>query len=172
MKSKLLWWIGSLLILGLVILALNEAGQKHSARQNEAQIVTLAPTDLVSVGADPQNWQSDLETVTALFESISPVDESLSATEQVASVPPELSLLGASLGQLRQQALGELQKTQQLAQILKYQAKRQELFLPIRALAYTHLILLARGGQIKIDQASFDPEVRNLAEIVLESPQP
>lgn len=172
MKSKLLWWIAPLLILALVILALKEAGQQRSAREREAQIVTLAATDLTTLGSDAQNWQADLETVTTLFESIAPVDESLSATEQVASVPPELSLLGSALGQLRQQAMENQDKAQQLAKILQREAQRPELFLPVRALAYTHLVLLARSGQIKVDESKFDPEVRNLAEIVLEAPQP
>lgn len=167
MKLKWLIWPSLAVLLTVVVI-----GIYRSRDSQDVPIIALSEENLVQIGQDPANWTQDLETIRALFASIAPVDESLSATEQVASIPPELTILGAGLEQMRQLASQDRAKGEELATILDHEAQRSELFLPIRALAYTHLVILAKDGQVKIDESKYPAEVKALAAVVLSEEKP
>lgn len=162
--------LSSLLILTLALAGFLFWRAVEGPLTPQVAVITLSEKDLTSLGQDPAKWEEDLATLRALFESFGPVSEQTSPTEQVASIPPELYILGPSLEAMRARAQEETQQAQALAQLLENQARRRELFLPIRALALTHLVLLGRRTQVSVDYESFDPEVRALADVVLQTP--
>lgn len=164
-----------LLLSLLLIFTLGLAGylfwrEIEGKNASQVPVITLEEKDLTSLGKDPKNWDSDLESLRALFASFGPVNDEASPTEQVASIPPELYILGPSLEAMRASALSDPAKASALATLLEEEARKAELFLPIRALSLTHLVLLARSEGNSIDYESFDPEVRTLADVVLQTP--
>lgn len=144
--------------------------EKPFSKTAQVPVITLNDGDLAALGTKPEAWTSDLETLQALFESFGAGPTEMTPTEQVASIPPELYALGPSLELMRAQATEDTTKAKALAELLEHQARRAELFLPIRALALTHLVLLGRSTEIQVDYESFDQDVRSLADVVLVTP--
>ena len=167
MKSQIFY-----LSLALIAALLVGSSFFYWAQQDKVspiEIVAIGedPTDFGELGAHPERWSQDLADLETLFSAFTTIDTTKTPSEQVASIPPELKVLGASLTMMREQASHNEGRARELATLLQAEAKRAEQFLPIRALAYTHLKLLAQGQKLEIDESGIAPEVKSLSEMVL-----